>query len=181
MASMSLTQSDHIESEVEESLRTSCSSSFLEQSSVCSSLQGSMDASTLDASLDLAWDFQTIDQNTFITQVLMDTLSETNYVIHFFSEDTLEYFDYEDKLTQIIVNSASKEYELYRMSSQMAPLFTTKLNIDPEQSVLIHVVKGKVVSRLDDLSNPENREQVKEWLRERGSQRDFAGVRHPLS
>ncbi|CAJ1970136.1 unnamed protein product [Cylindrotheca closterium] len=174
--SISGTKSLNLESEDDHSL----SSSFAwEESVACSSIQGSLDASQLD--FDEECDFETIDQNTFITQVLMDTLSETNYVIHFFSDDCLEYFDYEDQLTQVLVNSASKEFELYRMSSQMAPLFTSKLGINPELSTLIHVYKGKVLSRLDDLANQKSMEEVKEWLREAGESQDFAGARHPLS
>ena len=172
-ASVDLTQSFHLESEDEYSVSSSSSS---DSSCGCSSFQGS-----LDASIDLEWDFQTIDQNTFITKVLMDTMSETSYIIHFFNSDCLEYFDYEDQLTQILLDASSQDFELYRMNSQMAPLFTAKLAIDASKSTLIHVRKGKVVSRLEDLSDSKSIEQVRDWLVEAKDNEDFASARLPVS
>lgn len=121
----------------------------------------------LDADLDL--DFETVDQNILLSKVLMDTVSGANCFVHFFNED-YDYHESEDYIIQLLASDSScssKNLELYRVSSQKAPLFTARLGIDIEKSTLIHVRNGKILRRLNDLSSAESRHLLKqEWLTE---------------
>ncbi|CAJ1959714.1 unnamed protein product [Cylindrotheca closterium] len=107
--------------------------------------------------------FETLDQNSFLTECfLTNGQSDVVFLVHFFNQETSISNSIEDVLSLRVLESKSK-CECRRINSKSAPLFTAKLQIDPEQPTIVAIKNGKVLSKVSDISSSQCTE-VDQWL-----------------
>eukprot|EP00980_Cylindrotheca_fusiformis_P010685 scaffold2391_cov113-Cylindrotheca_fusiformis.AAC.2 len=106
--------------------------------------------------------FETLDQNEFLTECFMlNEHSDVTFLVNFFCEESAISDEIEEVISRLVTESRSK-CQCRRVKARMAPLFTTKLKIDPEQPTLVAIENGSVLSKLTDILSTED--EVKEWL-----------------
>eukprot|EP00980_Cylindrotheca_fusiformis_P011126 scaffold2557_cov121-Cylindrotheca_fusiformis.AAC.9 len=113
--------------------------------------------------------FETITQIDFVERVLVAASSSTTFLIHFFNDETMFYFDLEEELTKILAEddgSSYENYSCYRINSKLAPYVTSKLGIDPSDdvSVLLQFTDGQLRGQLRALPWNLSEKKFKEWL-----------------
>lgn len=107
--------------------------------------------------------FVTLDQNEFLLECFMTNgQSDVLFLVHFFNQETSISNDIENVLSTHILESRSR-CECRRIDSKGAPLFTAKLQIDPEQPTIVAIKNGKVLSKVSDISSSDCAE-VTQWL-----------------
>ena len=107
--------------------------------------------------------FETLDQNDFLTECFVTNgQSDVVFLVHFFNQETSISEAVEDVLSIRVLETNSK-CECRRINSKSAPLFTAKLQIDPEQPTIVAIKNGKVLSKVSDISSSQCTE-VNHWL-----------------
>lgn len=107
--------------------------------------------------------FETLNQNEFLLECfLTNEQSDVIFLVHFFNQETSISDAVEDVLSLRVLETKSK-VECRRIDSKSAPLFTAKLQIDPEQPTVVAIKNGKVLSKVSNVSTAECTE-VNQWL-----------------
>ncbi|CAJ1959715.1 unnamed protein product [Cylindrotheca closterium] len=107
--------------------------------------------------------FETLDQNDFLTECFVTNgQSDVVFLVHFFNQETSISHAIEDILSIRVLETNSK-CECRRIDSKSAPLFTAKLQIDPEQPTIVAIKNGKILSKVSDISSSQCTE-VDRWL-----------------
>ena len=107
--------------------------------------------------------FETLDQNEFLGECFAtNEQSDVVFLVHFFNQETSISEAVEDVLSKRVLETKSK-CECRRVNSKSAPLFTAKLQIDPEQPTIVAIKNGKVLSKVSDISSSQCTE-VNHWL-----------------
>lgn len=106
--------------------------------------------------------FETVDQNEFLLECfLTNEHSDVLFLVHFFNPQTYISEAVEDVLSIRVLETRSR-CECRRIDSKSAPLFTAKLQIDPEQPTILAIKNGKVLSKVSDISS--SCKEVDQWL-----------------
>jgi hypothetical protein len=108
--------------------------------------------------------FETLDQNQFLVECFMSNeRSDITFLVHFFNEDSALSDEIEEHVSRLVLDSASR-CQCRRVNASLAPLFTAKLGIDPEQPTLVSIQNGAVIDKLSNFSSPV-RSEVEEWIK----------------
>lgn len=109
--------------------------------------------------------FETLDQNQFLIECFMSNeRSDVTFLVHFFNEDSAISDEIEEHVSRMVQDQASK-CQCRRVNARLAPLFTAKLGIDPEQPTIVSILNGKVLAKLTDISSSVCFE-IEEWIME---------------
>ncbi|CAJ1959718.1 unnamed protein product [Cylindrotheca closterium] len=107
--------------------------------------------------------FETLDQNEFLVECFVTNgQSDVVFLVHFFNQETSISDAIEDILSIRVLETNSR-CECRRINSKSAPLFTSKLYIDPEQPTVVAIKNGKILSKVSDISSSQCTE-VDQWL-----------------
>jgi hypothetical protein len=117
--------------------------------------------------------FETVNQNEFVDGVLIASCNDIDFIVHFYSEDTTFSYHIEDQLLKL---DASKKYVLYRIDSRKAPYFTSKLQIDPDQTTVLRFKNGKLLGRISEFSSDSCYSDLQRWLKATEKNDDFAAL-----
>ncbi|CAJ1959717.1 unnamed protein product [Cylindrotheca closterium] len=113
--------------------------------------------------VDMEGIFETMDQNEFLIECFVTNgQSDVVFLVNFFNQETSISNAIEDVLSKRVLETKSK-CKCRRINSKRAPLFTAKLQIDPEQPTIVAIKNGKVLSKVSDISSSECTE-VENWL-----------------
>ena len=107
--------------------------------------------------------FQTIDQNEFLLECfLTNQHSDVLFLVHFFNPET-SISDFVEDILSIRVLETKSRCQCRKLNSKNAPLFTGKLQIDPEQPTILAIQNGKILSKVS-MSSSACQEDVDQWL-----------------
>lgn len=110
--------------------------------------------------------FVSLDQNEFLIECFMSNeYSDITFIVHFYAEDSALSYDVEE-IILIRSMEAGSNCQCRRINSRLAPLFTTKLGIDPEQPTIVAIRNGAVVDRISDISP--GCWELEQWLSDNG-------------
>jgi hypothetical protein len=108
--------------------------------------------------------FQTLDQNEFFVECfLTNECSDVGFIVHFFNEDSTISVKIEELVTRLVRESSSK-CRCLRVDARLAPLFTRKLGIDPEQPTVVAIRNGKLVDKASDFWPRTLRNVLERWI-----------------
>ena len=97
--------------------------------------------------------FVHLDQNEFLMECLLtNKYSDMTFIVHFYAEDSQIAEAIEDCIVARSIEAGS-QCQLRRVNAKLAPLFTKKLGIDAEQSTVVAIRNGSVISRISDISS----------------------------
>lgn len=97
--------------------------------------------------------FVDLDQNEFLMECFMtNECSDVTFLVHFHAEDSALSEHIED-IILIRTMEAGSNCQCRRVNSRLAPLFTAKLGIDPEQPTVVAIRNGSVIHRISDISS----------------------------
>lgn len=130
----------------------------------------------------LLMSFETIRQNDFVEKVLMDVASQITFIVHFFNDASSACWETEKCLAEVLfdaIPSSEDDYVCYRINSQMAPYFTSRLRIDPNSpSTLLQLINGQVTGRLTGSLGNQSRSKIQEWLMPTNNGNSFSDLQH---
>jgi hypothetical protein len=122
--------------------------------------------------------FETVNQNEFVDGVLIDSCNDIDFLVHFYSEDTTFSDHMEDQLLKLVQVASRNEYVLYRIDSQMAPYFTSKLQINPDQTTVLRFKNGQLLGRISEFSSDSCYSDLQRWLKATDKNDDFAALEY---
>ena len=97
--------------------------------------------------------FVPLDQNEFLVECFMtNEYSDVTFIVHFYNEESAIGDSIEDCLL-VRSEAAGSHCQLRRVNARHAPLFTKKLGIDTEQSTVLAIRNGAIISRISDISS----------------------------
>ncbi|CAJ1966359.1 unnamed protein product [Cylindrotheca closterium] len=107
--------------------------------------------------------FETMDQNEFLFECFISNKqSDIIFFVHFFNDDSTISDEIEKTISGIVMGE-KVNCHLIRVNARMAPLFTMKLGIDPEQPTIVAIRNGSVIDRVSDFSSGV-RDEVEHWI-----------------
>ncbi|KAL3932529.1 MAG: hypothetical protein SGBAC_010808 [Bacillariaceae sp.] len=109
-------------------------------------------------------EFEVVDQNEFLDNVLIDNCSDAESIVHFCDESSSLSIDVELHLVEILRNDPEGRFCLYHIDSQMAPYFTSKLSINTDESTLLRFKNGKLIGRISFLTSEHCYCNLEQWV-----------------
>lgn len=152
-----------------ETASTSASSLSDSQESSCSSI-------TFDEAQPQQRIFETLNQNEFVDNVLIDGCNDVDVVVHFYNEDTSFSCLVEEKLVKIVEQPSRNDFALYRIDASMAPYFTSKLQIDPDETTILRFKNGQLLGRISEFPTGSCYTDLQRWLKATDASDDFASL-----
>ncbi|CAJ1970135.1 unnamed protein product [Cylindrotheca closterium] len=119
-------------------------------------------------------EFEIVNQNEFVDNVLIDNCSDMDCVVHFCNEELQLSYDVEEHLVEVLRDAPKNKFVLYHIDSQMAPYFTKKLGISKEESTLLRFKNGQLIGRISFMSFEHCASNLEEWIKETKQKDDFA-------
>ena len=125
-------------------------------------------------------EFEIVNQNEFVDNVLIDNCSDTDCIVHFRNESSPLSTDVEGRLLEVLRDTPKRKFELYCIDSQMAPYFTKKLNINKEEPTLLRFKNGKLIGRISFESFERCCCNLEQWLKDTEQNYDFGSLSVPV-